>query len=280
MKNIIFKLSLVLVFIFVSCSSDDDNVLDTVAPGITIVEPHDHEEFEPGETIHVEINFTDNVQLASYKIDIHYAGDGHTHGVVPFDSNVEWTYIEEGDLTGTAFTLHAHIDIPTTINGSPIKEGDYHFGVFALDAAGNETVVWIEIEVGDHHNNEPDPDAVVSRVKLINRSTGEEIAHTHGSGENMHWHGSFSHLHTGEEIAVNVEFYDMNNTLIVLDGDYQVQASLTENSPSGVVSLSNHIDHIDIEAIGEGEVHIIFSLAHDGHIDFNAPPIEFEVDDH
>jgi hypothetical protein len=279
MKNILFKLSFAMVFLFISCSSDDE-VLDTIAPGISILEPHDHEEFEPGETMHVEIIFTDNVQLASYKIDIHYAGDGHTHGVVPFSNSVEWTFVAEGVLTGNAYTLHADIEIPTMINGSPIKEGDYHFGVFALDAAGNETVVWIEIEVGDHHNNEPDPNAVVSRVELVNRSTGEEIAHTHGSGANMSWHGSFPHLHSGEEIAVNVIFYDMQNNPFVLTGDYEVQASLTENSPSGVVSLSNHTDHIDIEAISEGEVYIIFSLVHDGHTDFNAPSIKFEVDDH
>ena len=199
---------------------------------------------------------------------------------MPFSNSVEWSHIEEGTITGTAYTLHAHIDIPTTINGSPIKEGDYHFGVFALDAAGNETVVWIKIEVGDHHNNEPDPDAVVSRVNLINRSTGDEIAHTHGSGDNMSWHGNFSHLHTGEELAVNVIFYDGENNPISLGGHYEVIASLAEGSSSGVVTLSNHGDHIDITAIGEGEVDIIFSLWHDGHSEFDAPPIELEVDDH
>lgn len=151
MKNTIFKLSFALVFILASCSSDDDNALDTEAPKISVFEPHDHEEFEPGETIHVEVNFTDNVELATYKLNIHFAGDGHTHGLAPMSTGVEWSYDEEGVLSGNEQDIHTHIEIPTMINDHHIEEGPYHFGVFAIDAAGNETVVWQEIEIGDHH---------------------------------------------------------------------------------------------------------------------------------
>jgi hypothetical protein len=37
---------------------------------------------------------------------------------------------------------------------------------------------------------------------------------------------------------------------------------------------------VDIEAIGEGEVQIIFSLRHGNHSEFDAPPIELEVEQH
>lgn len=136
-----------ILFLTVSCSSDDDNGQDTTPPEVSIVEPHDHDAFGAGEMMHIEIDFADNQALASYKIEIHF-DDGHTHDV---ESNqAEWEYIEEGSLSGENYTLHSEVEIPDFINEMPIEEGDYHFGVHCLDAAGNETVVWRIIVIGEH----------------------------------------------------------------------------------------------------------------------------------
>lgn len=153
-KSIYFFLALFTTFIITSCSSDDDGGTDTVPPTIAIIEPHDHDEFEPGETMHVEIQFADNVALASYKIDIHYAGDGHSHDAR--DEYEEWDFELQGTLSGTSQTIHAEIEIPEMIDGHHIREGEYHFGVYAIDAAGNQSVVWIKIEIDDHAHHDHD----------------------------------------------------------------------------------------------------------------------------
>lgn len=150
-RNFLYILTFFAAITIVSCSNDDDNI-DTVPPAIQIVEPHAHEEFEAGHAIHAEIIFSDNEALASYKIDIHYAGDGHSHGFT--DDFEEWDYEQEGTLQGSDYTLHANIDIPEEINGKPIQEGEYHFGVFCIDAAGNQNVVWRIIVIGEHDGHD------------------------------------------------------------------------------------------------------------------------------
>lgn len=141
MKHIHLIYILFIGIFLASCSSDDGNT-DTTAPKITIVEPHEDEIFDAGTIMHVEIIFSDNVELASYKIDIHHAGDGHGHGR---GGETEWDYETEGSLFGKNYTLHLEIAIP-----EDAEEGEYHFGVFALDTSGNETVVWSEIIIESH----------------------------------------------------------------------------------------------------------------------------------
>ena len=151
-KNLALAFGTIL---FVACSSDDK---DSVAPVITLIEPHVDEVFEPGEEIHFEANFTDNVQLASYKIDIHYGGD-HTHGRgvalgEGHDHEYEkWDFEQVYPLSGRTMDVHRDIPIPTMINGKPIKRGEYHFGVYALDAAGNQSLVFRDIYILDDHDH-------------------------------------------------------------------------------------------------------------------------------
>lgn len=137
------------VFFIVSCS-DDDNTLDNEKPTIVINEPTANEIFHAGEEIHVDVDFTDNVALASYKIDIHYGGDGHTHSIKAedHDHGIQWNYETTGTISGTTANVHLHIDVP-----ADVLEGPYHFGVFAIDAAGNEHVVWTSIELHEDHDD-------------------------------------------------------------------------------------------------------------------------------
>lgn len=135
----------------------------------------------------------------------------------------------------------------------------------------------ITVQAGEPGPGDPDD---VARVELYDRDSGEQLAHTHGTGASMHWDGELPHLHSGEELEVNVVFKDSRGWIVPLGGEYTVQARLTGASPAGVVSLSNHGDHVDIDALAPGEVEIIFALWHDDHSEFDAPPIELEVDDH
>ncbi|MCD8079437.1 MAG: DUF4625 domain-containing protein [Bacteroides sp.] len=62
-----------------ACDSENDG--DTTRPVIRIIAPAEDAYLLIGdeEGVLFEAEFSDDIQLASYKIDIHYAGDGHTH---------------------------------------------------------------------------------------------------------------------------------------------------------------------------------------------------------
>lgn len=156
--KLVYLFSLTATIFLTSCSNDDDTVIDTIAPVIAISEPHDEDEFEPGASIHFNALFTDNVALASYKIEIHEDFDSHTHGATKQSKSQDnpWSYdkvftIQAGQKS---FTADHQILIPELINGNPISEGAYHLGVFVTDAAGNEAQAFLEIHIEDDHEGD------------------------------------------------------------------------------------------------------------------------------
>ena len=83
MKNLSIKLiALFTLTFFASCSNDDDEILDSEKPEITINDPVENEVFQVGGELHFDIDLSDNDALASYKVDIHNNFDGHTHSGV------------------------------------------------------------------------------------------------------------------------------------------------------------------------------------------------------
>ena len=116
-------------------------------------------------------------------------------------------------------------------------------------------------------------------LELVQRGTTTVLAWTHGTGSAIHWDGELPHLHPNEDIAVNAIFRDGDGDVIPLGGEFTVNAVLVPGSPTGVVELYAHGDHVDIEAVGVGTVQIIFQLMHGNHSDWDLPPIELEVED-
>lgn len=157
--NSILTLFVAALFL-TACSSDDDATPDTDKPAITIIEPHNEDEFAPGGEIHFEALFTDNVELRSYKIEIHDDFDGHDHATTKSSQETNemnpWSFDETFTIPAgeTSFNAEQHIDIPSVINGNPISEGRYHFGVFLTDAAGNQTEAFVEIYIAEHSGEE------------------------------------------------------------------------------------------------------------------------------
>jgi hypothetical protein len=138
----------------------------------------------------------------------------------------------------------------------------------------------------DRHPHGPEDHAAPVGAELVNRATGARLAWTHGTGAGMHWDGALPHIHTGDELAVNVRFLRADGTAITLGGEYTVRARLAEQQRDGrvgapgIVRLENHGDHVDITGLTNGETYIVFDLWHGSHADWYTPPIEVEVDDH
>jgi uncharacterized protein (DUF1015 family) len=80
MKNSILKYSFItLSALFITSCSSDDSSLDTTKPEINLISPKDEAHLHLGDEINIEAILKDNIELGAVKIDIHYAGDGHTH---------------------------------------------------------------------------------------------------------------------------------------------------------------------------------------------------------
>ena len=150
-KHIVVISFLSILVVFASCKKDD---VDNTKPTITVVEPADDAVLHPGEEIHFDCEFADDVELKSYKIDIHINEDGHGHTKTIFESENAWTYNNTWNFEAgkkNADIHHHEIVIPEIIDGQEIKHGHYHFGVYCTDVAGNESNVFIEIEIEDVH---------------------------------------------------------------------------------------------------------------------------------
>lgn len=137
---------------FFSCS-DDDDAKDTTGPTITLNKPTDDEAFHLGENIEIDFSLADESGINNYKVDIHWAGDGHVHTssvTIKVDEaeGTEWAYqkvYEDKKGQKTAHLIITTDEIPTGTKG-----GHYHLGILATDLAGNETRKYIEIEIEDH----------------------------------------------------------------------------------------------------------------------------------
>jgi len=115
-------------------------------------------------------------------------------------------------------------------------------------------------------------------AQVFARASGELLAYTHGTGAGIHWDGSIPHLEVGEEIALNVVFLDDEDRPIPLGGEFELRARLATGTPIGVVELSDHGDHIDVEAVGPGQTQIVFMLWHGGHSDWDSPGLTINVE--
>lgn len=149
MRFLMISMFIATAMLTVSCSKDEDpkEEKDTTKPQINLQSPANETSFNPGDAIDFSAEFTDNVALGSYKIDIHF-NDGHDHKAVAAEG--EWSYQQSWtfapELTNETVS-HNEIVIPEEVDGVPILGGEYHFLVYCIDKAGNETFVTHEIIV-------------------------------------------------------------------------------------------------------------------------------------
>lgn len=132
-----------------------------------------------------------------------------------------------------------------------------------------------------HDDDHDDHFGLVDRVEVRDRASDALFAFYQREEHTLGFQGpGVPHLHEGDEIALNVLFFDTQGHQAVLGTarEYEVRAEVT--GAAGIVSVSNHGDHVDVEALAGGETTVVFHLWHGGHADFTTPPLEIEVDDH
>jgi len=192
LKYLMATMLLSALFFATSCEKDDK---DTQKPIITISAPEENEVLYIGSEIHFEVDFSDDVELKSYKVDIHSNFDGHDHKSALTDDSVAFTFQKSWNFDAGLKNSHVHhheIVIPSEIDGKEISQGDYHFMVYCTDAAGNES--WVAAPVKILKSTDLDAPTFSNIVAPTNNqvfANGQTITISGTVSDNEHLDGLF-----------------------------------------------------------------------------------------
>lgn len=149
--KIVQRLLLLLFFIFLAWSCDDDSKgIDEQKPQIEISAsgtfPTNCDTIYFGEAFTLKLLFKDNKELGSFSIDIHNNFDHHSHSTEvvecnmspkktpenPFQFTQEYN-LEEGKIE---IQVDKAMEIPSKNTKGKFDEGDYHFFISLTDKSG------------------------------------------------------------------------------------------------------------------------------------------------
>ncbi len=133
---------------FISC--DDEG--DVTKPVIELTSPAEGDVISVASAsvsgLHFEVDFSDDVALASYKVNIH-SEEGHTHSSsVTRSDDDEWEYNQTWyDIDGLKSSHVHHHEI--IIDTPEEHYGEYHFMVYCVDQAGNQSYISKNVTIGE-----------------------------------------------------------------------------------------------------------------------------------
>jgi hypothetical protein len=132
----------------VSCGDGgSDSAPDTTKPVINLIEPEDGDVLGIGESVHFEMELSDNDRLNEYKVEIHSNFDGHSHSALRADETPTVDFFFEhtwADISGKRNATVHHHEIVIPSDATP---GAYHLEVFVTDMSGNEAFIVRNIEL-------------------------------------------------------------------------------------------------------------------------------------
>jgi len=195
MKNIKYfsaAMLLAVVFFATSCEKEEN---DTQKPVITVEGPEQNEVLYIGSGIHLEVEFTDDTELKSYKVDIHSNFDGHTHKSTNSEDTIAWSFQKSWNFDAGQKNAHVHhheIVVPHEYNGNDISQGIYHFMIYCTDAAGNESWTAVPVKIMKSADKElPTFTGIVAPASNQIFANGQTIAISGTVNDNDALHGLF-----------------------------------------------------------------------------------------
>ncbi len=115
--------------LFLGCSKDDDNNEDVTKPQAALILPIEDESVNIGDSLFIAGNLSDNEGLAQATMELHPAGDGHSHKFIA----EEWEWDTLMLLSGNEASFNFAKVIPAAAD-----TGLYHFTLESIDEAGNK----------------------------------------------------------------------------------------------------------------------------------------------
>lgn len=157
MKLILKYISLLFLILYVtSCSNEDSVNKDEEKPTISLNYsegfPNSCTELVKGETYNFKAKVTDNIELASYSLDIHHNFDHHTHDDQGTQCQLSSTklainpliFMENYSIENglTSFEINITLTIPDDIDA-----GDYHCQYSVTDKTGWQSRTSVDIKI-------------------------------------------------------------------------------------------------------------------------------------
>ncbi len=235
MKKIQYISAIILLFSIIYASSCERNQADTQKPEIIISGPEEEEVLYIGSEIHFEVDFSDDVELKSYKVDIHSNFDGHTHKSSNADS-VAWSFQKSWNFDAGQKNAHIHhheIVIPQEYLGKEISQGEYHFMIYCTDAAGNESWIAIPVKIMKSADKEvPTFSNIVAPTTNQTFANGATIQITGTLTDNDHLHGLF--IAIMPQNATNEQVDPTNSLAVMLHEHDAVDGKHTYNFSASI----------------------------------------------
>jgi len=143
-------------------------------------------------------------------------------------------------------------------------------GMLVIGGCNGQEVV----ENGHDHDHDHDHDYCEDIMfEIIDRSEDDVAAYVHGD----HWHGDLPEVLEGDNVSLGAYIED-HGEVIELEGDhYELSVDYASGADEDIVSFDNHGDHVHIIGQQEGSTEVVFLLLHDGHTDYETPPITVQV---
>ncbi|GAA5042614.1 hypothetical protein GCM10011506_45280 [Marivirga lumbricoides] len=123
-----------------------------------------------GNSVVLNLRFTDNLNLSQYKIDVHNNFDCHSHSRILGSS---WQLLKIENINSNDLSIKEELQVP-----EDALAGDYHLQILCLDEAGNEADPLIySIKVENAIDNVP-PQISLSEPSsgTVNITRGEELS--------------------------------------------------------------------------------------------------------
>lgn len=152
MKKLIFLLFTIPAILMTGCNIDTDDQSPVISMDGSEAFPKNCDTIFTGQSFSFRAEFTDNVELGSYSLDIHNNFNQHSHSTDPSDCVMNavktpvnpWIYIQQFPIPAgsKSFRANDQIQVPAAID-----PGDYHLYIKLTDKSGWQTIKGISIKV-------------------------------------------------------------------------------------------------------------------------------------
>jgi len=140
-KLFISAICLLTSVCFSACDKDDKG--DVTPPVIKLAEPEEGDELLIGgeHGVHLEMDLSDDVELKSYRINIHNNFDHHSHGEKTKAAGETKAFSFDKVYNDAEGKKNHHVHNHDIVIPADATPGDYHLMIYCTDAAKNETYI-------------------------------------------------------------------------------------------------------------------------------------------
>ncbi|MBK9291882.1 MAG: DUF4625 domain-containing protein [Bacteroidetes bacterium] len=138
---------ILLIWLIAGCNKAEvDDQKPVIDFGFEGASPLPCDTLQLGDTLRLRVRMSDNVELGSFRVDIHHNFDHHSHSTEPISCELDpkkpatnpFAFIGVFDIPAGRREYEALVNIalPLQNQNGPLQGGDYHFFISLTDKTG------------------------------------------------------------------------------------------------------------------------------------------------